>query len=73
MMQSNQILQTKKQCKVRQIINDLNEDLINKNKTQTKKISSVPIVTENNKSILNVNDKVKVKLDHLIYIFLKKK
>ena len=78
MMQSHQELQTKKQCKVwvkfiRQIINDLNEDSINKNKTQTKEISSVPIITENNKNILNVNDKVRVKLDHPIDVYNKKK
>ena len=77
MMQSHQELQTKKQCKVwvkfiRKIITDLNEDSINKNKTQTKEISSVPIITENNKNILNVNDKVRVKLDHPIDVYNKK-
>ena len=78
MMQSHQELQTKKQCKVwvkfiRQIINDLNEDSNNKNKTQTKEISTVPIITENNKNILNINDKVRVKLDHPIDVYNKKK
>ena len=78
MMQSHQELQTKKQCKVwvkfiRQIINDLNEDSNNKNKTQTKEILSVPIITENNKNILNINDKVRVKLDHPIDVYNKKK
>ena len=78
MMQSHQELQTKKQCKVwvkfiRQIINDLNEDSNNKNKTQTKEISTVPIITENNKNILNINDKVRVKLDHPINVYNKKK
>ena len=77
MMQSHQELQTKKQCKVwvkfiRKIITDLNEDSIDKNKTQTKEISSVPIITENNKNILNVNDKVRVKLDHPIDVYNKK-
>ena len=78
MMQSHQELQTKKQCKIwvkfiRQIINDLNEDSNNKNKTQTKEISTVPIITENNKNILNINDKVRVKLDHPIDVYNKKK
>ena len=78
MMQSHQELQTKKQCKVwvkfiRQIINDLNEDSNNKNKTQTKEILSVPIITENNKNILNINDKVRIKLDHPIDVYNKKK
>ena len=78
MMQSHQELQTKKQCKVwvkfiKQIIDELNEDSINKNKTQTKEISTVPIITENNKNILNINDKVRVKLDHPIDVYNKKK
>ena len=69
MMQSHQELQTKKQCKVwvkflRQIIDDLNQDSNNKNKTQTKEISSVPIITENNKNILNINDKVQVSKEY---------
>ena len=71
MMQSHQELQTKRQCKVwvkfiRRIINNLNEDSINKNKTQTREISSLPIITENDENILNVDDKVRVKLDYPI-------
>ena len=71
MIQNHQELQTNKQSKVwvkhlREIINELNNHSI-----KTKKITPIPelpVITETNKHLLNIGDKVRVKLDYPIDI-----